>query len=119
MPEAKSVSRLQLARDEVDRVFGEGYAAYPSAIIAVILRVIHPSSQLRFARVIARWPSEEADKDHDDGTQSEATEAAQQAGHVRYDHGRFLKLCCFARLVPSPKQTARPCMWDRDAADAI
>jgi hypothetical protein len=25
MPELQSVSRLELARDEVDRVFGEGY----------------------------------------------------------------------------------------------
>jgi hypothetical protein len=31
----------------------------------------------------------------------------KQAGHVRYDHGRFLKLCCFARLVPVA-QTASP-----------
>ena len=37
MSEAKSVSRLELARDEVDRVFGEGYAAaHPQMVLAVM-----------------------------------------------------------------------------------
>jgi hypothetical protein len=39
MSEAQSVSRsrLELARDEVDRVFGEGYAAaHPQMVLAVM-----------------------------------------------------------------------------------
>jgi hypothetical protein len=39
MAESQSVSRsrLELARDEVDRVFGEGYAAaHPQMVLAVM-----------------------------------------------------------------------------------
>jgi hypothetical protein len=69
------------------------------------------AAQVRFALVTARWPRprEVADKGHNDGSKGEATEAAQQAGHVRYDHGRFLKLCCFARLVPVAQTASLPC----------
>jgi hypothetical protein len=37
MSESQSRSRLELARDEVDRVFGEGYAAaHPQMVLAVM-----------------------------------------------------------------------------------
>jgi hypothetical protein len=81
----------------------------------MILRVIHPSSQFRFALVIARWlrPHEEADKDHDDGTQGEATEAAQQAGHVRYDHGRSSNFVVLRGLFRRPNSFSSPHVGQR------
>ena len=49
MSEAKSVSRLELAREEVDRVFGDGSAAaHPELVVAIV----HAASSDWAARVI-------------------------------------------------------------------
>jgi hypothetical protein len=51
MSESQSVSRsrLELARQEVDRVFGEGYAAaHPELVVAIV----HAASSDWAARVI-------------------------------------------------------------------
>ena len=47
------ISRLQFARDEIDRVFGDGYAAaHPDAVAAVMTSAATDFAALTIARAI-------------------------------------------------------------------
>jgi hypothetical protein len=48
------ISRLQFARDEIDRVFGDGYAAtHPDVVSAVMLTAATDFAALTLARAIS------------------------------------------------------------------
>jgi hypothetical protein len=51
------ISRLQLARQEIDRVFGDGYAAAIRALVAVVMQWAASDyvAQL-IARASGTWP---------------------------------------------------------------
>jgi hypothetical protein len=55
MPHVDPISRLQFARDEIDRVFGTGYAAaHPEVVTAVMLTAASDYAALAIAGALQR-----------------------------------------------------------------
>jgi hypothetical protein len=93
-----SRSRLELAREEVDRVFGDGHAAaHPELVVAIV----HAASSDWAARVICAALEDIADAMIEGGVGRERTVPGQHSPVGRAVHRR-IKLRALRKIAASP-----------------